>query len=127
MRRMQEGGNWHVQVSRARTGRCIRDLKRVKHELKRYPFALAHGHRFNSLFDCVIHRFDDSIYADHALAVAVPQAEAVADLLEAPSGWGQLRSVRHAAVLWQTPARWERPSIRWACTRPHGPHRCDAG
>jgi crotonobetainyl-CoA:carnitine CoA-transferase CaiB-like acyl-CoA transferase len=30
MRRMQEGGSWHVQVSLARTGRWIRDLGRVK-------------------------------------------------------------------------------------------------
>jgi crotonobetainyl-CoA:carnitine CoA-transferase CaiB-like acyl-CoA transferase len=29
MRRMQEGGSWHVQVSLARTGRWIRDLGRV--------------------------------------------------------------------------------------------------
>ncbi len=31
MRRMQQGGSWHVQVSLARTGRWIRDLGRVKH------------------------------------------------------------------------------------------------
>ncbi len=30
MRRMQEGGSWHVQVSLARTGRWIRDLGRVR-------------------------------------------------------------------------------------------------
>jgi crotonobetainyl-CoA:carnitine CoA-transferase CaiB-like acyl-CoA transferase len=30
MRRMREGGSWHVQVSLARTGRWIRDLGRVK-------------------------------------------------------------------------------------------------
>jgi crotonobetainyl-CoA:carnitine CoA-transferase CaiB-like acyl-CoA transferase len=33
MRRMQEGGSWHVQVSLARTGRWIRDLGRVKNGL----------------------------------------------------------------------------------------------
>ena len=30
MRRMREGGSWHVQVSLARTGRWIRDLDRVR-------------------------------------------------------------------------------------------------
>jgi crotonobetainyl-CoA:carnitine CoA-transferase CaiB-like acyl-CoA transferase len=30
MRRMQEGGSWHVQVSLARTGRWIRDLGRIE-------------------------------------------------------------------------------------------------
>jgi crotonobetainyl-CoA:carnitine CoA-transferase CaiB-like acyl-CoA transferase len=33
MRRMQEGGSWHVQVSLARTGRWIRDLGRVRNGL----------------------------------------------------------------------------------------------
>jgi crotonobetainyl-CoA:carnitine CoA-transferase CaiB-like acyl-CoA transferase len=33
MRRMQEGGSWHVQVSLARTGRWIRDLGRVDNGL----------------------------------------------------------------------------------------------
>ena len=33
MRRMREGGSWHVQVSLARTGRWIRDLGRVKNGL----------------------------------------------------------------------------------------------
>jgi crotonobetainyl-CoA:carnitine CoA-transferase CaiB-like acyl-CoA transferase len=33
MRRMQEGGSWHVQVSLARTGRWIRDLGRVPNGL----------------------------------------------------------------------------------------------
>ena len=33
MRRMQEGGSWHVQVSLARTGRWIRDLGRVQNGL----------------------------------------------------------------------------------------------
>ena len=33
LRRMQEGGSWHVQVSLARTGRWIRDLGRVPNGL----------------------------------------------------------------------------------------------
>jgi crotonobetainyl-CoA:carnitine CoA-transferase CaiB-like acyl-CoA transferase len=33
MRRMHEGGSWHVQVSLARTGRWIRDLGRVRNGL----------------------------------------------------------------------------------------------
>jgi crotonobetainyl-CoA:carnitine CoA-transferase CaiB-like acyl-CoA transferase len=33
MRRMREGGSWHVQVSLVRTGRWIRDLGRVKNGL----------------------------------------------------------------------------------------------
>jgi hypothetical protein len=35
--------------------------------LERFPFALAHGTRSSSLFESVIHRFGDSIWADHAL------------------------------------------------------------
>jgi Protein of unknown function (DUF4011) len=35
--------------------------------LERFPFALAHGTRSTSLFESVIHRFGDSICADHAL------------------------------------------------------------
>lgn len=78
MRRMQEGGSWHVQVSLARTGRWIRDLGRV----------------------------------NDGLAIPGPTAESVADLMEVgDSGWGRLRTVRHAAVLSETPARWDRPSV----------------
>jgi crotonobetainyl-CoA:carnitine CoA-transferase CaiB-like acyl-CoA transferase len=33
MRRMQEGGSWHVQVSLARTGRWVRDLGRIHNGL----------------------------------------------------------------------------------------------
>jgi crotonobetainyl-CoA:carnitine CoA-transferase CaiB-like acyl-CoA transferase len=78
MRRMQEGGSWHVQVSLARTGRWIRDLGRV----------------------------------EDGLAIAGPTAAGIADLMEAgESGWGRLHAVRHAAVLAQTPARWDRPAM----------------
>jgi crotonobetainyl-CoA:carnitine CoA-transferase CaiB-like acyl-CoA transferase len=76
MRRMREGGSWHVQVSLARTGRWIRDLGRVP----------------------------------NGLAVAAP-AE-VDDLIEvSESGWGRLHAVRHAAILGDTPVRWNRPSV----------------
>jgi crotonobetainyl-CoA:carnitine CoA-transferase CaiB-like acyl-CoA transferase len=37
MRRMQEGGSWHVQVSLARTGRWIRDLGRIDNGLALPP------------------------------------------------------------------------------------------
>lgn len=78
MRRMREGGSWHVQVSLARTGRWIRDLGRVK----------------------------------HGLAVPTPTVEDVADLLETSElGFGRLRSVRHSALLSETPAHWDRPSV----------------
>jgi crotonobetainyl-CoA:carnitine CoA-transferase CaiB-like acyl-CoA transferase len=78
MRRMQEGGSWHVQVSLARTGRWLRDLGRV----------------------------------ENGLAIPGPTKQTVADLLEVgDSGWGRLHAVRHAAVLSETPARWERPPM----------------
>jgi crotonobetainyl-CoA:carnitine CoA-transferase CaiB-like acyl-CoA transferase len=78
LRRMQEGGSWHVQVSLARTGRWIRDLGRVK----------------------------------DALGMPAPTAEGVADLTETgDSPWGQLQTVRHAAVLAETPARWDLPPV----------------
>jgi hypothetical protein len=35
----------------------------------RFPIALAHGHRANSLFDRVIHRSGDSTCSDNALGV----------------------------------------------------------
>jgi crotonobetainyl-CoA:carnitine CoA-transferase CaiB-like acyl-CoA transferase len=78
MRRMHEGGSWHVQVSLARTGRWIRDLGPV----------------------------------ENGLAVAAPTSDSVADLMaQGSSGWGRLRSVRHSAILAETPARWDRPSM----------------
>jgi crotonobetainyl-CoA:carnitine CoA-transferase CaiB-like acyl-CoA transferase len=46
------------------------------------------------------------------LAISTPTAESVADLMEASeSGWGRLRAVRHSAILSETPARWDRPSM----------------
>lgn len=43
---------------------------------------------------------------------AVPKPVDVADLQEASaSGFGRLRAVRHAAILADTPARWDRPSV----------------
>jgi crotonobetainyl-CoA:carnitine CoA-transferase CaiB-like acyl-CoA transferase len=78
MRRMREGGSWHVQVSLARTGRWVRDLGRVK----------------------------------HGLNLPMPTAETVSDLMETTmSGSGRLRAVRHSAVLSETPARWNLPSV----------------
>jgi crotonobetainyl-CoA:carnitine CoA-transferase CaiB-like acyl-CoA transferase len=78
MRRMQEGGSWHVQVSLGRTGRWIRDLGRVK----------------------------------NGLALNAPTGESAAAFLEdSDSGWGRLRSVRHSAIMSETPARWDRPSM----------------
>jgi crotonobetainyl-CoA:carnitine CoA-transferase CaiB-like acyl-CoA transferase len=79
MRRMQEGGSWHVQVSLARTGRWIRDLGRVV----------------------------------GGLGVMTPAADGVADLLEVTEapGLGRVHAVRHAAVLGETPARWDRPPV----------------
>jgi crotonobetainyl-CoA:carnitine CoA-transferase CaiB-like acyl-CoA transferase len=49
---------------------------------------------------------------DNGLALAAPTAETVANLMEeGGSGWGRLRSVRHSAILAETPARWDRPSM----------------
>jgi hypothetical protein len=46
------------------------------------------------------------------LACADPRLADVADLMEEmPSGFGMLRSVRHAGILSATPARWTRPSV----------------
>ncbi len=46
------------------------------------------------------------------LATAEPGKEAVAPLIEAmPSGFGELRAVRHAAILSATPAFWSRPAV----------------
>jgi crotonobetainyl-CoA:carnitine CoA-transferase CaiB-like acyl-CoA transferase len=52
------------------------------------------------------------------LACPDPAFEAVTDRLEdSDSGFGRLTTVRHAAVLSETPARWARPSV------PLGTHR----
>jgi len=41
-----------------------------------------------------------------------PTAHDVADLLEeTPSGFGHLSALRHAAIIGETPARFERPSV----------------
>lgn len=49
---------------------------------------------------------------NNGLALAGPTAEGIADLMqEGPSGWGLLRSVRHSAILSETPTRWDRPSM----------------
>jgi hypothetical protein len=42
----------------------------------------------------------------------VPAAGDVVDLMEdSQSGWGRLSAVRHSAILAETPARWDRPSV----------------
>ncbi len=49
----------------------------------------------------------------NGLAVAAPTADSVADLLEtteAPA-LGRVHAVSHAAVLSETPARWDRPPV----------------
>ncbi len=49
---------------------------------------------------------------DGGLATLEPGKEAVAPLIEAmPSGFGELRAVRHAAILSATPAFWSRPAV----------------
>jgi crotonobetainyl-CoA:carnitine CoA-transferase CaiB-like acyl-CoA transferase len=46
------------------------------------------------------------------LTLADPRSADVADLMEEmPSGFGTLRSVRHAGILSETPATWTRPSV----------------
>jgi hypothetical protein len=40
----------------------------IRHAFERFPFALAHETRCNTLFDSVIHRSGDSACTDHALA-----------------------------------------------------------
>ncbi|MBV9517057.1 MAG: CoA transferase [Hyphomicrobiales bacterium] len=49
---------------------------------------------------------------ENGFACPDPTETAVSDLLEeTPSGFGRLRAVRHSALLSQTPARWDRPSV----------------
>ena len=49
---------------------------------------------------------------ENGFACADPGEEDVTDCLEeTPSGFGRLRAVRHAAILAETPARWEKPSV----------------
>jgi crotonobetainyl-CoA:carnitine CoA-transferase CaiB-like acyl-CoA transferase len=46
-------------------------------------------------------------------APKTPAREAIADLLEeTDSGFGRLSAVRHAAILSDTPAHWDRPSVK---------------
>ena len=52
----------------------------------RFPIALAHGHRANSLFDRVIHRSGDSTCSDHAC------------LMTFPWFWGKMVHHRQAAT-----------------------------
>ena len=49
---------------------------------------------------------------DGGLACPSPNEADIADFLqEGPSGFGNLRSVRHAAILSETPTRWDRPAV----------------
>ncbi|MBV8427188.1 MAG: CoA transferase [Hyphomicrobiales bacterium] len=49
---------------------------------------------------------------EDGFACADPREDDVTDCLEeTPSRFGRLRAVRHAAILAETPARWERPSV----------------
>ena len=51
--------------------------------------------------------------------VETPAFEDVHDLLETqPSGFGPMTAVRHAGILSDTPARWERPSVPLGTHRP---------
>jgi len=76
MRRAEEGGSWHVELSLARTGLWLRELGRVE---------------------------------DGFSAATPPLPEDVTE--ECDSGFGRLTVARHAALLSETPARWERPSV----------------
>jgi crotonobetainyl-CoA:carnitine CoA-transferase CaiB-like acyl-CoA transferase len=58
------------------------------------------------------------------LAAPDPKFEDAQDLLEThDSGFGPLTAVRHAAVLSQTPVRWERPSVPLGTHPPEWPAR----
>jgi hypothetical protein len=49
---------------------------------------------------------------DGGLAAPDPDYDQVQDLLETtPSGFGELRAVRHAAQMADTPAHWSRPGV----------------
>ncbi len=85
MRRMTEGGSWHVEVSLARTGQWLRDMGRI-------PEGIA--------------------YSD----VTAPAVAAFLDT--APSGYGSLTAVRHAATLSQTPAHYAGPSVPYGTDDP---------
>ena len=52
-----------------------------------------------------------------------PPFDAVGDCLQdSPSGFGRLTAVRHAAVMSETPPRWERPSVPLGTHAPAWPH-----
>jgi crotonobetainyl-CoA:carnitine CoA-transferase CaiB-like acyl-CoA transferase len=52
-----------------------------------------------------------------------PRSADVRDLLqESPSGFGRLTAIRHAAVMSETPPRWERPSVPLGTHAPLWPH-----
>ena len=56
------------------------------------------------------------------LACPAPTEAGIADYLqEGASGFGRLRSVRHAAILSKTPAHWDRPSVPPGTHEPRWP------
>jgi crotonobetainyl-CoA:carnitine CoA-transferase CaiB-like acyl-CoA transferase len=77
MRRIEQGGSWHVRLSLAQTGSWLRQLGRIDGTACRDP-------GFDDVGDC---------------------------LEETTSGFGRLTAVRHAAMMSETPPRWERPSV----------------
>jgi crotonobetainyl-CoA:carnitine CoA-transferase CaiB-like acyl-CoA transferase len=85
MRRVTEGGSWHVRVSLAQAGHWIRNLGRID------------GLGCPDLTDDDVR---DRMY-------------------ENDSGFGRLTTVKHAAVLSETPTRWARPSV------PLGSHKAE--
>src|SRR4051812_3340964 len=87
-RQAREGGNWHVQVSLARTGRGLWEMGRG---------------------------------AEGLGAPGLDRDAVVPFLEEVDSGFGQLRSVRHAAQLSRTPARWSRPAVPLGSHPPRWP------
>ncbi|WP_245818365.1 CoA transferase [Muricoccus roseus] len=83
MRRAEEGGSWHVQVSLARTGHWLRGLGRV------------------------------------AGGFAAPAPGPEPELMEErDTAFGRVATVRHAAVLSETPAQWSRPPVPLGTDQP---------
>jgi crotonobetainyl-CoA:carnitine CoA-transferase CaiB-like acyl-CoA transferase len=59
---------------------------------------------------------------DDGLNLPDPKIGNVRDCMEdAPSGYGSLTAVRHSAVMSETPARWERPSVPLGTNAPIWP------
>ena len=59
---------------------------------------------------------------DGGLACPSPtEADIAGYLQEGASGFGRLRSVRHAAILSETPAHWDRPSVPPGTHEPRWP------